>query len=160
MMRAGSKKGPFQRAGGLVVGNKDVKTFYPNIDIDLAAEEVKLEVEESDIDIAMDTEEAALFIACTMSPEEIEKEGLTRVVHKRRFKMGSRPGLTCQAIVGGSATRMEDESWIPPSRKPGSRQKKRMAGCVLKAACKLVMKNYFYTYNNKRGCLHPNNYIQ
>ena len=24
-----------------------------------------------------------------------------------------------------------------------------MAGCVLRAACKLVMKNHFYTYNNE-----------
>ena len=64
--RDGAKKGPFQEAGNLVIGSKDVKAFYPNMDVELAAEEVKLEVEESDIDIEMDPTEAALFIACTL----------------------------------------------------------------------------------------------
>ena len=144
----GTKQGPFQRAGSLVVGSKDVQAFYPNMDVDLAAEEVKLEIEESEIDLEMDTNEAALYLACTMTPEEIEEEGLTHVVHKRRFKNGPRPGLTSKAIVGGATSRLEDQAWIPPARKPGRRQKKRMAGCVLRSACRLVMKNHFYSYNN------------
>ena len=118
------------------------------MDVELAAEEVKLEVEESDINIEMDPTEAALFIACTSTPEEIEEEGLTHVVHKRRFKNGPRPGLTSKAIVGGAASRMEDQAWIPPTRRPGRRQMKRMAGCVLRSACRLVMNNHFYSYNN------------
>ena len=106
MASAGVRRGPFQEAGSLVVGSKDVQAFYPNIDVDVAAEEVKLEIEESDIDLVMDTDEAALFIACTLTPEEIEKEGLTHVVHRRRFKNGPRPGLTSKAIVGGAALRI------------------------------------------------------
>ena len=70
------------------------------------------------------------------------------MVHRRRFTKGSRPGLTCKAVVGGADTRLEDESWIPPSRKPGSSQKKRMAGCVLRSACRMVMNNHYYTYDN------------
>ena len=145
---AGVQRGRFQQAGGLVVGSKDVEAFYPNMDVDLAAEEVKLEVEESDVDVEMDTLEAALYIACTMTPAEIEQEGLTHVVHKRRHKTGPRPGLTCKAVVGGASQRLEDQAWIPPARKPGRRQKKKMAGCILKSACKLVMENHFYTYDN------------
>ena len=145
------RKGPFQKNEHLVVGRKDVKTLNPNIYVDLAAEEVKLEIEESDIELMMGTEEAALFISYTMPPEEIEKEGLAKVVHRRRFKHGSRPALTCKAIVGGAGTRPEDESWIPPSRKPESRQKRRMAGCVLRSACRVVMKNHFYTYGRMAG---------
>ena len=144
----GTRKGPYQEDGNMVVGSKDVKSFYPNMDTDVAAEEVKQEIEESNIDLEMDTNEAALYLACTMTPEEIEQEGLTHVVHKRRFKTGPRPGLTSKAIVGGAAARLEDQAWIPPARKPGRRQKKRMAGCVMKSACRLVMRNHFYSYNN------------
>ena len=82
----GQKRGRFQRAGKLVVGSKDVKSFYPQMDVELAAEEVKLEVEESEIEVEMDTDEAALYIACTMTPAEIEQEGLTHVIHQRRYK--------------------------------------------------------------------------
>ena len=145
---AGVKRGRFQRVGGLVVGSKDVKAFYPSIDVNLAAEEVKLEVEESDIDLEMDTEEAALYIACTMTPAEIEQEGLTHVVHKRRYKTGPRPGLTCKAVMGGASQRLDDQAWIQPARRPGRRQKKKMAGCILRSACRLVMQNHFYTYDN------------
>ena len=96
-----------------------------------------------------DEEEAHSYVQLQPeTPEEIEQEGLTHVVHKRRFKTGPRPGLTSKAIVGGAAARLEDQAWIPPVRKPGRRQKKRMAGCVMKSACRLVMRNHFYSYNN------------
>ena len=39
-------------------------------------------------------------------------------------------------------------SWLPPTRKPGVRQKRKMLGCLVKCAIKLVMKNNFYTFNN------------
>ena len=95
----------------------------------------------------MDTLEAALYIACTMTPAEIELEGLTHVVHKRRHKTGPRPGLISKAVVGGASQRLDDQAWIPPARKPGRRQKKKMAGCVLRSACKLVMQKHFYSYS-------------
>ena len=92
IMKNGVNRGPFQKDGNLTVGSKDVKCHYPNIDIDVLAEEAKLEVQESDIEIEMNTVEVALFLACTMSEEEINAEGLSHVVHKRRYKNGSRPG--------------------------------------------------------------------
>ena len=95
------------------------------------------------MEIEMNTDEAALYIACTMTPAEIEQEGLTHVVHQRRYKTGARPGLTCKAVVGGPSQRLDDRAWIPPARKPGRRQKKRMAGCVLRSACRLVMQTTF-----------------
>ena len=51
----------------------------------------------------MDTGELGLFLACSMSQQEIDSEGLGDVVHSRRFKAGARPGLTCKAIIGGPA---------------------------------------------------------
>ena len=42
-----------------------------------------------------------------MKPEEIEKEGITDLVHKRRFKKDTRPGHTCKAITGGPVTRQD-----------------------------------------------------
>ena len=125
ILEDGVQRGRFQRAGNLVVGSKDVEAFYPNMDVDLAAEEVKLEVEESNVDIEMDTLEAGLYIACTMTPEEIEEEGLTHVVHKRRYKTGPRPGLTCKAVVGGASQRLEDQAWIQPARRPEGGRRRR-----------------------------------
>ena len=94
-------------------------------------------------------EEAALLLACTMSQEEIDKEGLQHVVQSRKKKKGSRPGFTCKAVSEGPVGRAKDDYWLPPSRRPSSRQKKRMVGCVLKEVYKMVMGNHFYSFNNK-----------
>ena len=73
----GLKSGPFQGDGHLVIGSKDAEAFYPNLDVDVAANEAKLEIRESELEIkGLDTEELALFLACTMTQEEIDQEGL------------------------------------------------------------------------------------
>ena len=100
------------------------------------------------MEIEVDTEELALFIACCMSQQEIDKEGLKEVVHSRRFKAGARPGLTCKAITSGPASRQADRSWVAPVRAPDRAEKMRMVGCLIRAACRLVMTNHFYTFDN------------
>ena len=148
--RNGVQTGPFQKDGELAVGSLDVQNFYPSIDIEVAAEEVKLEVMESEAEVeGVNYEEAALFLACTMSQEEIDSEGLSHVVHRRSKKKGTRPGITCKAVSEGPAGRVKDDSWLPPSRRPALRQKKKMIGCVLKEAIKLVMSNHFYFFDGK-----------
>ena len=77
-------------------------------------------------------EEAALLLACTMSQEDIDREGLKHVVHRRKKTKGVRPGITCKAVSEGPAGREKDDSWLPPSRSPACRQKRRMVGCVIK----------------------------
>ena len=102
ILKDGPRRGTFQRNGNLEVGSLDVKNFYPSIDVNLAAEEVKLEVMESEAEVAgVDYEEAALFLACTMTEEELSREGLTHVVHKRKNKNGRRSGVTCKAMSEG-----------------------------------------------------------
>ena len=96
-MKDGLTRGPFQRAGNLVIGSKDVNAMYPEMYIDVVAEETRLEIEESELEIEVNTEEMALFLACSMKQEEIDAAGLTDFVHTRR---GPRPGLTCKAITG------------------------------------------------------------
>ena len=50
-----AKDGPrvvrFQSSGKSEVGSMDVKNCYPSIDVDMAAEEVKQEVLESDVEL-------------------------------------------------------------------------------------------------------------
>ena len=145
----GMRAGPFQQAGGLIVGSSDVKSFYPEMDIEVVADEVMAEVMESEVELeGVNMEEVALFIACSLTQDQIDQEGLTHVIHKRRCTRGPRPGLTCKAVSGGPALRQSDECWLQPSRRPGVRQKKKMVGLLLKSAIKLVMNNHFYSFDN------------
>ena len=64
----GLKSGPFQGDGHLVLGSKDAEAFYPKLDVGVAANEAKLEITESELEIkGMDTEELAQCLACTMT---------------------------------------------------------------------------------------------
>ena len=91
IQEGGGRRGPYQLAGVLIVGSSDVSSFYPEIDIELAAEEVKQEIIESEEEIeGLDIEEVALFLACAMSQEEIDQEGLTNVVHKKKTQQRSK----------------------------------------------------------------------
>ena len=81
------------------------------MDVEEAAKEARLEIEESDLEIEVDTVGVALFLACSMSQKEVDDEGLKDVVHRRRFNAGARPGLTCKAITAGPAGRQADKSW-------------------------------------------------
>ena len=146
----GVRRGPFQKAESLQIGSYDVKSCFPSIDTNLDAEDAKSDIEESDLEVEVDTEEVALFLASTMSQEEIDIEGLQHVVHKRRYKMGSRPGLTSESIAGGPVVRAANDSWITPARKPTRRQQMRMIGCFVRSAIKLVMNNHFYTFDNTK----------
>ena len=83
-----------------------------------------------------------------MTQQEIDNEGLKEVVHSRRFKAGARPGLTCKAITAGQASRQSDRSWVAPVRAPDRAEKMRMVGCLIRTACRLVMTNHFYTFDN------------
>ena len=145
----GLRRGEFQGVGKLIIGSKDVKAHYPEMDVDVAAEEAKIEIEESELEVEVDPVELALFLACSMTQDEIDGEGLGAVVHKRRHRAGARPGLSCKAITGGPTVRQSDRAWLLPSRMPSRAEKMKMIGCLVRTASRLVMKNHFYSFDNK-----------
>ena len=144
ILRAGLGESLFQQDGKIVVGSMDAEKLYPNLDIGQVAEEVKQEIIDSPVEVkGVDPNKVALFLAYSMSQEEIDAENLTQVVNTRRAKKGTRPGLTSPAITGGPKVRSEDTSWLPASRQPSAIELKKMIGCLIKCAVKLVMNNHF-----------------
>ena len=140
----GMKSSIFQTDGSLQCGSLDFEAFFPSVDVDFAADKIEETVVQSDIDVKVDTEALALFIACSNNQEEITARGLEHVVHKRRYTGSTRPGMKCAGVTGGPKARAESDSWLPPRRKPGCRQLKRMLGMAIKYIVKMVMKNHFY----------------
>ena len=77
----------------------DVVALYPNLRIKRSAEEVGREMLESDIKYSnVDYVMAGRFVASNMSQEEVNKEGLQRIVPRRRCKFGARPGGTTKEL--------------------------------------------------------------
>ena len=127
----------------------DFEAYFPSADVDFAAERIEETVVQSEVDVRVDTEALALFVACSNTQEEISARGLELVVHQRRYTGSTRPGMKCAAITGGPKARDENDSWIPPKRRPGCRQIKKMLGMAIKYMVKMVMKNHFYMVGNE-----------
>ena len=85
----------------MVTVSLDFDAYFPSLDIDKCASIAKESIENSIISVNCDTKEVSLFTACSHSVKDIELAGLKDVVHRRRFKNGTRPGMTCNAITGG-----------------------------------------------------------
>ena len=58
----------------------NISVFH--IYVDEEAKEARLEIEESPLEVEVDTVEVALFLACSMNQEEIDEAGLTELVHR------------------------------------------------------------------------------
>ena len=145
----GKKTGPFQKDCSLVTVSLDFDAYFPSLDIDKCASLAKEKVENSEVIIKCDTNELSLFIACSHTEEAIKAAGLTKLVHRRRFRKGTRPGMTCPSVTGGPKVRSEDESWLPPPEKSTPRQKIKMLGMLIKYAIQLVMSHHYYTFNGE-----------
>ena len=147
--RNGMRAGPFQQAGNLVTSSLDFDAYFPSLDIEKCATLAEETIANSNVNINCDPNELALFIACSQSEESIEKAGLQQVVHKRRFNRGARPGMTCNAITGGTKARSDDKSWLPPVKEPALGQKMRMIGIMVGFCIRLTMSHHYYTFNGE-----------
>jgi hypothetical protein len=127
-----------------VIGSMDVKALYPSIDINRAVDVIKTVVLESKYEVELDNLEMGLHIASTHLQTEIDNYGLTDVCHTRRFKTGTRPGMTSKAITGSKTERMESNSWIPPSREPTKEECRLMLSIIVSHAVREVMNNHVY----------------
>ena len=100
--------------------------------MDFAADKIEATVVQSEIDVEVDTEALALFIACSNTQEEISARGLEHVVHRRKYTRSTTASMKCAAVTGGPKAMEERDSWLPPRRKPGCMQVKKMLGMAIK----------------------------
>ena len=93
-------------------------------------------------------------MACTNSQEELDREGLTEVVPRWRYRPqggGNRPGITSKRALLGKrgGEEEEEESWLPPEREATDEEKKRMFAMATIAGVMGVMNNHVYRFNKQ-----------
>jgi len=74
-----------------VVGSTDFKAYYPSLPVQQAARSVREMVEKSEVKIITDDKELGLFLASTLTREEVERLNLDEVVQERLHKAGAAP---------------------------------------------------------------------
>ena len=82
-------------------------------------------IEETNLDVELDVLELARFLAVTLTPEEIKREGVEDIAHTLKAEVESAPKITDQEITGGDQFRNERSKLNPPKREPTNRRKRR-----------------------------------
>ena len=130
-----------------VVGSTDFKSYYPRLPVQRAAQIVKEMIERSEVKIMTDNRELGLFLASTMTREEVERLNLGEVVQERIHKSGAAPGITSREILSrGPAC---PTKWKEPTRVPTEEERRRMLGIMVEFAINMCMVHHFYMHEER-----------
>ncbi len=121
----------------------DVKALYPSMDWSEIMKAVREMIESSEKQVEdVDWVEISRYLAITMTKEEIEKEGLQKVI-PRRSKCPNR-----KVTVAYLTNKANEDNWLK-GRAPGSNQKKKMIGIAVANGVKACMENHVYKVGDK-----------
>ena len=143
------------------IGSLDVCSLYPSIPHEAGAAEVArfiTEIKDFEIE-GVDTRAAQTFIASTMTPQEIVKEGIAHLIPKRRHKWGPRPGQTTDEL-SKQRNKIVDNNLNPDNSKEDTKWEGKqitnnngtllkLVSVVIKLAILNVVTNHCYTYDGK-----------
>jgi hypothetical protein len=133
----------------IAIGSFDVIAMYPELDMEECARRARIQIEESSMNIELDTDELALGLASMLNPDQISRENLTDVLPTRAKRMGTRPGIISLAVTGSDTQRKESKCWNEPSRKPNDQEIKRMLGIWIELLILEVMSKHYYMVGNE-----------
>ena len=140
----------------MIIASMDVVALYPSLNIKRSAEEVRKEMEETDIEYDnVDYKWAGKFIASNMSQEDINLEGLSNIVPRRRKIFGVRPGSTTQELYSKKEYTEErtekkgKSKWREVTRELSAKEKRKLLGKVVEIEVTILMKNHVYQFEGK-----------
>ena len=125
----------------------DVKALYPSMEWEEIIKSVREMIEGSDMEIEnVDWKEVGKYLAVSMTKEEIEREGLRKVVPERK-------GENLRKItVSYLNNKNNDDQW-ENTRAPGKKQKRKMLGLIVAEGVKTCLENHMY-------CVGDTKYLQ
>ena len=107
----------------IIITSMDVVALYPNLRIERCAVEVGKEMEESEIEYEnVNYELGGKFIASNMTQVDIDREGLGRIVPRRKSKFGTRPGGTTQELYDRRTFNEEGEEVMKETKRSKVRE--------------------------------------
>ena len=140
----------------IIFTSMDVVGLYPNMNIKRCAEECGQEIMESKVEYKnIDFEMAGKFIASNMTQEDIDKEGLSRIIPRRKSKFGVRPGETTQELYSkrekdGEGIEVEkDSKWCKVWGVLTKQDERKMLKKVLEIGITTLMRNHVYQFEGR-----------
>ena len=117
----------------MVVWSMDVENMHPSLKTEEVSKLVRKALVESDLGVEVN--DHSMYLALTVSREELARRSLTRVVHTRKAAAGAAPGITTAEVFAKQNWNDEREGgkylFNPPKARPTRRQRKNMDGLAL-----------------------------
>ena len=137
------------KAENMVIAGADVEALYPSLEDVQVAEIVFKAVLESKVEFeGVDYQEGARYIALNSSEQECRTGPLRRVLPRRRFVAGSRPGVTGAGPLGPEPG--DQEQWVFKERIRLTKVEKRLiVATVLKMAVMMLFRSHVYSFGGK-----------
>ena len=121
----------------------DVRALYPSMEWKEIVNAVREMIENSEKEVEnVDWTELGKYLAVTMSDEQIEKEGLRKVIPQRKDETKRKIG------VAYLLDKKNDEKWTK-CRPPGHKQRKKMIGIAVSEGVEVCMSNHTYCVGDK-----------
>ena len=123
----------------------DVKALYPSMEWSEIMTAVREMVENSSEEIEnVNWYELGKYLAVTMEPEQIEREGLRHVIPMRKTEHETHRKIT----VAYLCDKNNDHKW-GNARSPGHRQRKKMLGIAIAEGVRTCMANHVYCMGDR-----------
>ena len=122
----------------------DVKALYPSMEWEDIIVSVREMIEGSEMEIDnVDWKEVGKYLAVSMTREDIEREGLRKVIPERKG------GNTRQITVSYLNDKKNDDQW-ENARSPGKKQKRKMIALAVAEGIKTCLENHMYCVGDKK----------
>ena len=129
----------------MVVLGSDVVNLYPSLDITKVVKGVRDAVLDTKIKWGeLDYLEAARYVALNWPEDKCRKSELGRILPKRRYTGGTRPGLT--GVGPRGAERGDQEQWVFPHVRLTRREKRLLVATVLEIATQAMFTHHYYGF--------------
>ena len=137
-----------EKIPAITIGSMDVKALYPSLDINHSCEIIKKLITNSTVKFDVNPVELALHIAATHTQDQINKLGISDIVHMRRYKYGPRPTIISKCVTGTQLERDTADSWLHPARPPTQDEETLLLAIAVSNSVKTVMTSHVYTNSN------------
>ena len=129
----------------IIIGSLDIVKWFPSMKVKRLIEITMQLIMEADLNVQeIDIEKLSIYIATSLTREEVEKEYLEEIVPKR--KENKRAGITNSNIWLTDGDKCQ---WEMPQRKPNKTEKQKMFAVGICIGIKLVMENHIYIFGGE-----------
>ena len=139
-----------QNTSDLVFFSTDVQSLYPKLQVKECAVIIARLLREGRLELeGVNWDQAALYLALTMSRQRVEELGLGEVVPRRKGTRGRAPGITTKEV---RAPLQEEKDWdsslfLPPTRVANEGEKRHILSLCVQQGLHAALDNHMYIWH-------------